>query len=105
MTAIKGKLVQAFLFPYFIHAGISDALTTVFALWIGLMELNPIVSVLYPNNLALIPAVLIAFAYGRTLSAIILFKKVRQIKIALWFVLYFPAGFNIVNIGLHLLQT
>lgn len=101
---LKSKLRHVFLYPYFIHAGISDAITTVFALNIGMVEINPIVSILYPDNLGLMPAVLIAFAYGRALGAVVLFKNLRQVKIALWFVLYFPAGFNIVNIALHLLN-
>ncbi|NIP62683.1 MAG: hypothetical protein GWN01_03575 [Nitrosopumilaceae archaeon] len=104
MQDLKEKLRHAFLYPYFIHAGISDAITTIFALNIGMMELNPLVSILYPENLVFMPAVLIAFAYGRTLAAMVLFKNMRQVRLALWFVLYFPAGFNIVNISLHLLN-
>ena len=82
----------------------SDAITTAFALYIGMVELNPIVSSLYPENMWLMPAVLIAFAYGRALGAVVLFKNLSHIRIALWFVLYFPAGFNVVNITLHILN-
>lgn len=103
MNSLKQKLKEVFLFPYFIHAGVSDAITTVFALNIGMAEINPLVVQLYPENIAFLPGTLIAFAYLRALSAILLFKKKRHIKIALWVTLYFPAGFNIINIILHLL--
>ena len=104
MQYFKEKTKRVFLYPYFIHAGMSDAITTMFALQIGMVELNPIVSGLYPENTWLMPAVLIAFAYGRALSAVVLFKNLRHIRAALWFVLYFPAGFNVINITLHLLN-
>lgn len=101
MKTIKEKLVQAFIYPYFIHAGIADAVTTIFALQLGFSELNPLISILFPTQIALIPATLVAFAYLRALSAVWIFKKKKNIKAMLWFSLYFPAAFNIVNISWH----
>ena len=95
--AIKQKLIDAF-YPPFIHAGISDAITTVIGLNMGLVELNPLIANLYPTQIVLIPAVLIAFAYGRALSAILLFRSKKYLKPMLWFTLYFPAIFNAINI-------
>lgn len=98
MKSLREKLTQTFLFPYFIHAGLSDAITTVFALNMGFSELNPFISVLFPVHVYLIPAALVAFAYFRALSAVWLFKKKRDAKIMLWITLYFPAAFNIIVI-------
>lgn len=101
MKTIKQKLVDAFVYPYFIHAGIADAVTTIFALQLGFSELNPLISMLFPTHIGLIPATLVAFAYLRSLSAVWLFKKKKNIKIMLWFSLYFPAVFNTINIAWH----
>ncbi|QLH08353.1 hypothetical protein DSQ19_01635 [Candidatus Nitrosotenuis sp. DW1] len=104
MKAIKEKLEQAFIYPYFIHAGIADAVTTIFALQLGFSELNPLISMLFPTQIGLIPATLVAFAYLRTLSAVWMFKKKKNIRIMLWISLYFPAVFNVFNIVWHYLN-
>lgn len=98
MKTIKEKLVQAFVYPYFIHAGIADAVTTIFALQLGFSEMNPLISVLFPTQIGLIPATLVAFAYLRALSAVWMFKKKKDVRIMLWVSLYFPAAFNLTNI-------
>lgn len=105
MKGTKEKLVQAFVYPYFIHAGIADAVTTIFALQIGFSELNPLISMLFPTQIGLIPATLVVFAYLRALSAVWMFKKKKNIKIMLWFSLYFPATFNTINITIHYANT
>lgn len=92
------KLSEAFHFPYFIHAGILDALTTIIALNIGFSELNPIITSLFPSYVFAIPAVLILLAYLRSFMVIILFKKSKYFKPMMWFSLYFPGLFNITGI-------
>lgn len=101
MKTVKERLEQAFVYPYFIHAGIADAVTTIFSLQLGFSELNPLISILFPTQIYLIPATLVMFAYVRALSAVWLFKKKKNLKVMLWVSLYFPAAFNIVNISWH----
>jgi hypothetical protein len=104
MKTITEKLVHAFVYPYFIHVGIADAVTTIFALQLGFSDLNPLISILFPTQIGLIPATLVAFAYLRALSAVWLFKKKKNSRIMLWISLYFPAVFNIINIMWHYLN-
>lgn len=97
---LSPKLSEAFYFPYFIHAGILDAVTTIIALNIGFSELNPVIVLLFPNYVFGIPAVLVLLAYLRSLSVILLFKKSKYFKSMLWFSMYFPSLFNITGIFL-----
>lgn len=98
---IPQKISQSFLFTYFIHAGILDAITTLYGLQHGFFELNPLVSFLYPEHLFFMPMLLIMLSYGRALTMFVLFGNHRHFKVMMWFTLYFPPAFNIGNIILY----
>lgn len=46
-----------------------------------MMELNLLVSVFYPDGIGFMPTVLVAFAYGRILAALVLFKNKHMSKL------------------------
>ncbi|MEW6043258.1 MAG: DUF5658 family protein [Thermoproteota archaeon] len=100
---IPQKISQSLLFTYFIHAGMLDAITTLYGLQLGFFELNPLVSFLYPEYLFFMPMLLIMLSYGRALTMFLLFGNHRHFKGMLWFTLYFPPAFNIGNIILYYL--
>ncbi len=104
LQPVSLTFLKAFHFPYFIHAGILDAITTIIALNVGFSELNPVVASLFPNYVVAIPAFLILLAYLRSLTVLFLFKNSRYLKPMIWFSLYFPSLFNMVGIILFYYQ-
>ena len=81
-------------------AGMLDGLTTVIALSVfSLSELNMLINFLYPENMILIPFVLIQFAFLRYLVVVKLFEKSKNLKLAVFFTLYFLPIWNLGNIA------
>ncbi|WP_155991327.1 DUF5658 family protein [Candidatus Nitrosotenuis uzonensis] len=101
---IYQNLSQSLHFTYFIHAGLLDAITTFFGMQLGFFELNPLVAMLYPEQMFFMPAVLIGLSFMRTYTILWLFKNHRHFRSMLWFTMYFPPTFNVANIILHYLN-
>jgi hypothetical protein len=105
LELISSGVTGAFRFPYFIHAGVFDAITTIIAITIGFSKLNPVVIALLPNYIALLPAFLVLLAYLRSLTVILLFKENRYFKPMMWLSLYFPGLFNMTGISMLYFQN
>ena len=80
-------------------AGMLDSMTTLVALNVfSISELNPLVNLLYPENVILIPFLLVIFAFCRYFVSVSLFKKSKNLKYAVFFTLYFLPIWNMGNL-------